>query len=83
VKAIIIHRKMLITRKCSSINPMRAQRIIEDLERTLTVNFTDKGAAKFFLKHANDIRYLIKPDDTYKHNLFNQINMLASCFSKL
>lgn len=77
IKAVIRHRRMLITENKSTLNKMRALKIIEYLERNNRKDYTKLGAARFFHKNADDIRYLIKHDDVEKFNMFNQINMIS------
>ena len=78
IRSVIRHRRMLITEGKSSVNEMKALRIMEEITNSLPyTNFTNKGMAKFFLSHADDIRYLIKADDVNKSVRYNQLKMLS------
>lgn len=83
IRNIIRHRRQLITRRKSIINELKAVRIIEDLERNMVNNFSQKGMAKFLLCKHREIRYLIKHDDINKFNELNRLVHLAGPFSKL
>jgi len=73
IREVIRQRNRLINAKRSSVNVMKALRIIEKLTRHNGCNFTDRGAAKYLKQHADEIRYLI---DANNVNLFNRLNML-------
>lgn len=78
IRAVIHHRRLLITTGKSTTNEMRSRKIMSHLETQINaVNFTNKGMAKLFLANADDIRSLIKHDDVLKHNDFNWMKQLS------
>lgn len=84
IRSVIRHRRLLITEGKSSVNEMKALRIMEDITNSLPyTNFTNKGMAKFFLSHADDIRYLIKAGNVDKFTKFNQLKMLSKSYQYL
>ncbi len=82
-KAVIRHRNRLLNSNKSDINQMKAESYIEALNRNLHEDFSNKGAANYFILFNSQIRYLIKHDDFKKLNKFNEIEMRSGAFSKL
>lgn len=62
---------------------MKALRIIEQLVRNNHKNATDVAASKFLVKHADDIRYIIKQGDFDKFNQLNNLLAVSKPLSKL
>jgi len=83
VRSVIRHRNVLIGRQISATNKMRTLRIIEQLTRSNAINYTDRGAAVFFLASQDDILFLINQGDTEKLTRFRELLQEAQSFSKL
>lgn len=74
----------MINAEKSDINKMTALSIIEALENNNNrVNFTERGAARFFLANLENIRFLIKNDDQEKLAVFNEIKDKSEIYQYL
>lgn len=76
-KSVIKHRRRLISIKKSSINPAKAESLMDKLNRNLRKNAKREWAVGFMKMFGDDIKYLIKYDDFEKHNKFNELSMLS------
>ncbi|MBL7105804.1 MAG: hypothetical protein ISS18_15880 [Bacteroidales bacterium] len=83
LRAVIRHRRLLISKNKSPVNKLRALNLIAHIERHLQSGFSNKGFARFFLKNKDEIRYLIKDEDIKKLNDFNRFIHLSQSYQYL
>jgi len=62
---------------------MKTLRIIEELSRDNKLSRSDRGAARFFLKHSDDILYIIKSGDAEKISKHQQLMNESTQFQHL
>jgi hypothetical protein len=73
VRKVIRHQNLLLKKNLSNINKMKALKIIESLTIGIGQNYTELGAARYFLDKASDVMFLIKDDDQIKLCVFNEL----------
>jgi hypothetical protein len=83
VRDVIRSRSTSMARKPAPSEKAKCQRIIGELRQANALNYTEKGAAVYFINAADDILFLILPNDREKMNRFRELLEASKLFSKL